>query len=243
MGYGIVYLIQPAELVGTGRYKIGCSSKPTLNRCIDGYKNGTRYITVNECFEPMILEQKIIKSFNKKFKLTAGREYFEGNEDDMFFQFMKLVFEHKNMYIKIKKDDETKNEVNIQNENASENINENLEEININISINNESDSDTEDIFKCKYCKKIYKNNNSRINHYNNKHKKEYLQTKENKLENNKTFSCNKCGKEYINIQSKYQHQKKCVDIDSIAQENKVLKGALLNIINIRKINKNSSNN
>ena len=29
---GIVYLVQPAELVGTDRYKVGGSNKPTLDR-------------------------------------------------------------------------------------------------------------------------------------------------------------------------------------------------------------------
>mgnify|MGYP006090550431 CR=1 FL=1 len=41
---GIIYLIQPAELVGTNRYKIGCSKKPNLDRVKKGYKKGTRYL-------------------------------------------------------------------------------------------------------------------------------------------------------------------------------------------------------
>lgn len=35
---GIIYLIQPAELVGTNRYKIGCSKKDDLSRLTTGYK-------------------------------------------------------------------------------------------------------------------------------------------------------------------------------------------------------------
>lgn len=37
---GIVYLIQPAGLVGTNRFKPGCSAKNTIDRCIDGYRKG-----------------------------------------------------------------------------------------------------------------------------------------------------------------------------------------------------------
>lgn len=43
---GIIYFVQPAELVGTDRYKIGCSKKPKLDRCKNGYRNGTRYLSI-----------------------------------------------------------------------------------------------------------------------------------------------------------------------------------------------------
>jgi hypothetical protein len=37
MDKGIIYLIQPAELIGTNRYKIGMSNKLNLDRCKTGY--------------------------------------------------------------------------------------------------------------------------------------------------------------------------------------------------------------
>ena len=37
MNKGIVYLIQPAQLVGTNRYKIGMSNKIELTRLSAGY--------------------------------------------------------------------------------------------------------------------------------------------------------------------------------------------------------------
>ena len=43
---GTIYLIQPAELVGTERYKIGCSAKNDLERCKKGYKKGTRFMDI-----------------------------------------------------------------------------------------------------------------------------------------------------------------------------------------------------
>lgn len=79
---GIVYLVQPCELVGTNRYKIGCSNKPTLDR-VKSYKNGTRFILIMECKFPRKVESKIISEFNQKFKLIAGKEYYEGDENEM----------------------------------------------------------------------------------------------------------------------------------------------------------------
>jgi hypothetical protein len=92
---GIVYLVQPAELVGTNRYKIGCSSKNDLSRCKNGYKNGTRYIHIMECTEPFNIESVIKQVFNEKFKLIAGKEYFEGNETDMKTTFFEIVTNYK----------------------------------------------------------------------------------------------------------------------------------------------------
>jgi hypothetical protein len=92
---GIVYLVQPAELVGTNRYKIGCSSKNDLSRCKNGYKTGTRYIHIMECTEPFNIESQIKRVFNEKFKLIAGKEYFEGNETDMKTTFFEIVTNYK----------------------------------------------------------------------------------------------------------------------------------------------------
>ena len=66
MSKGLIYLIQPAELVETDRYKIGMSNNPNLDRCKNGYKKGSRYICIMECDEPLILERNIKKQFNKK---------------------------------------------------------------------------------------------------------------------------------------------------------------------------------
>ena len=89
MNKGIIYLIQPCELVGTNRYKIGCSKQNNLDRCKKGYKIGSRYICIMECVNALLLEKNIKKFFNNKFKLIGGNEYFEGNE------FLKKVNEHK----------------------------------------------------------------------------------------------------------------------------------------------------
>ena len=95
MSTGIIYLIQPCELVGTNRFKIGCSKDTSLNRVQNGYKKGTRYLYIAECNNPLFIEKQIITQFNIKFKLIAGREYFEGNEEEIkncFYKFIKIDY-------------------------------------------------------------------------------------------------------------------------------------------------------
>jgi hypothetical protein len=88
---GTIYLIQPAELVGTERYKIGCSAKNDLERCKTGYKKGSRFMDIRECDDPFALEREVKTRFNNKFRLIAGKEYFEGNEADIKNEFNDVV--------------------------------------------------------------------------------------------------------------------------------------------------------
>ena len=99
---GIIYLIQPAELLTTNRFKIGCSKKNSLDRCKNGYKLGSRYMCIMECYNPLLLEGNIKEYFSKKFKLIAGNECFEGDEGDILSAFMNKVIDHRNsMFDKI----------------------------------------------------------------------------------------------------------------------------------------------
>jgi hypothetical protein len=88
---GIVYLVQPAELVGTNRFKIGCSSKSNLNRVHKGYKQGTRYLFVCDCEDPFDVEQIMKVVFKEKFILIAGSEYFEGYENEICTCFVNVI--------------------------------------------------------------------------------------------------------------------------------------------------------
>lgn len=71
----IVYLIQPAKLVGTDRYKIGRSSKDDLSR-IKSYKSGSRYLNIIECKDDVNLEKLLINKFNENFEKIAGKRIF-----------------------------------------------------------------------------------------------------------------------------------------------------------------------
>lgn len=92
-----VYLLQPAELVGTNRYKIGMSRIDDLSR-VRSYKKGTRYIMICECNDALDTERRLIKEFNKCYSLIAGNEYFEINDElEMINRFNSIVMEHKNI--------------------------------------------------------------------------------------------------------------------------------------------------
>ena len=93
---GIVYLIQPAELISTNRYKIGMSSLDNLSR-LKAYKRGTRHLCIFECDDALIVERKLIVAFNARYNLIAGNEYFEVDcEKKMLSLFIDVVMQHKN---------------------------------------------------------------------------------------------------------------------------------------------------
>jgi len=79
---GTLYFIQPAELVGTNRYKIGCSATNDMVRC-KSYRQGTRYLMILECPQPFSVESVVKSRFESLFQRVAGKEYFEGDELEM----------------------------------------------------------------------------------------------------------------------------------------------------------------
>jgi hypothetical protein len=88
---GLVYLIQPAELVGTSRYKIGYSKKSDLHNFRKEYKKGSRFLDIYESEYSPSLVREIRDNFNNKFKLVAGRTYYEGNENDIKKNFNTII--------------------------------------------------------------------------------------------------------------------------------------------------------
>lgn len=91
MSEGIVYLIQPSELVGTERYKLGCSGKSCTQR-LCAYKKGTRVLCVNLVKKPFFVEKKLKESFLQEFDVVAGNEYFITiDERKMYLKFHEIV--------------------------------------------------------------------------------------------------------------------------------------------------------
>lgn len=118
MNKGLIYLIQPEELIGTKRFKIGCSSKTNLDR-LKNYKKGTRHILIMECYNPFSLEKIIKQKLNEKFKLIAGKEFFEGEELILKHEVIDIIinYDNKKLYdnnnfniVDIKIDDEIDND-------------------------------------------------------------------------------------------------------------------------------------
>ena len=123
---GIIYLIQPAEFLNTDIYKIGMSSKETLDR-IKSYKKGTRILFIYNCPDPKFFEKSLILLFNKSFDLYKGLEYFrvhfhERKLKQIFLDFCfqtEITHEEKLLKIHIAEiyKDERKNEGQIKYEN------------------------------------------------------------------------------------------------------------------------------
>jgi len=88
---GLLYLIQPAELVGTSRYKIGYSKNNDLNKFRKDYKKGSRFLDIYEYDRSPLLVREIRNNFATKFKLVAGRTYYEGNENDIKKNFNAII--------------------------------------------------------------------------------------------------------------------------------------------------------
>jgi len=91
---GLLYLIQPAELVGTSRYKVGYSKNNDLNKFRKDYKKGSRFLDIYEYDYSPLLVREIRNNFNNKFKLVAGRTYYEGNENDIKKNFNAIINNH-----------------------------------------------------------------------------------------------------------------------------------------------------
>jgi len=62
--------------------------------------------------------------------------------------------------------------------------------------------------FICKHCNKEYSTQSSRSNHIKIYHKKEYEENKKNKENENKKFICDKCNKNFLNLEKIKEHCK-----------------------------------
>lgn len=89
-----VYLVQPVELVGTNRYKIGMSSLANLTR-MQSYKNGTRHLCIFEKANALAVERKLIIAFKQRYRLIGGNEYFEvDDENEMIQLFISIAMDY-----------------------------------------------------------------------------------------------------------------------------------------------------
>ena len=88
------YLIQPAELVGTNRYKVGTSAVCSSKRIETGYKNGTRILCLLKSNNHSETEKLIKNAFNIDFIKCAGTEFYEGDKNLMLQKFVTLSPHH-----------------------------------------------------------------------------------------------------------------------------------------------------
>jgi hypothetical protein len=196
---GIIYLIQPAELVGTNRYKIGCSSKNTNERIKCGYRKGTRIILIYNCNKHYCIERKIKNCFTQKYSRIAGNEYFQGDEHDIILTFKQVIHEcgvsiDDGITLRVDNSDKTIECCSYNND------------VSCNKPIDPVKPNDKKDRFHCEKCQYSTHKKSLWEKHINTK-KHERL-TNPNSV-NKKIHIC-VCGNEYVNRQNLYRHKKKC---------------------------------
>ena len=87
---GAVYLVQPQEFSESSIYKIGMTKRNDDSR-ISSYGMDTTVLRIVECSNPKDVETELIQLFNRKFELSKGKEYFEGNKESMIECFNNCV--------------------------------------------------------------------------------------------------------------------------------------------------------
>ncbi len=203
---GIIYLVQPVELVGiSNRYKIGMSNKQNLKRCLS-YKTGTRYLCIMEQTNVYELEKKIKKVFNEKFKLVAGHETFEGNEIEIKNTFLSLIKKHENEQNIFNKKINSHIKKNQKEAIINQNQNEAIINQNQNEAIINQNQNINCKTFTCEKCNKTYSTESGLWKHNNKYHNKNILAV----CKENKVYTCEYCNKHFDYYQSRWRHEKTC---------------------------------
>jgi hypothetical protein len=204
MDTGIVYLIQPCELIGTERYKVGYSKHHDMRRIIHGYNSGSIVIFVMSCKNPLEIEKEIKKQFKEKFKLISGNEFFEGNINLIKKKFIEIIINNENFL-----------EYNVDlNEKIYPciDININLHTNNCNTNTNTNTNTNNHDLktYSCDNCNFIcYKQSNWIKHTQTDKHK---YRIENNIYQHNfekYRLQCKICNKTYNNASGLWYHKKK----------------------------------
>lgn len=181
---GIIYLVQPAQLIGTDRYKLGCSRESGTKRVDIGYNDGTVVHIVEYVDNPFEVERTLVQRFNELFRCVGGREYFAGDIKQMLKCF-------KTITNALMSDDENENG----NENGHGNVNGNGNGNEIG-NVHGEGEGVVEaNKFQCYKCKKML----SRIDH---------LRDHERKCTGVPSNQCPRCFKTFVNSHGKWKHVK-----------------------------------
>ena len=88
-----VYLIRK-PFWEKGVFKIGCSDKSGYDR-IKSYGKEVKILALFEVKDCREVEKNLKVLFNSKFRLIAGKEHFQGNEDEIKLEFLKTVYTHQ----------------------------------------------------------------------------------------------------------------------------------------------------
>ncbi len=205
-----VYLIKVREFFNTNIIKVGRTKN--YKQRIKNYPQKSFYIKVCSVDNCNLIENKLKKEFNIKFKIKYGTEYFAGNENEIietFINIIKLFNNNKLIYlininnnIIINNNDNNtiNNSDSIINNRLINNINnDNNTTINNNdITINN-NDNTINNFYKCNNCN--YKTESE--NFY-----KRHINKKKPCISSKIDINCEYCNIKFGYINNYYKHKK-----------------------------------
>jgi arsenate reductase-like glutaredoxin family protein len=226
---GIIYLVQPAELVGTNRYKVGYSGKPNLDRVKKGYKKGTRYLYIGECARSKELENKIKAIFNEKFTLIAGYEYFEGDEYEVLETFCREVWDHMKLCYEDESDDDSCDETDDETDDEDDIIEivvkrKAREKKRPRVVVRKKVQVGVPKTkYQCNNCKRFFTRQENLDYHTENNACKE------------RNFKCKYCDEYFTTSNNMYRHMKHTCDVKKQMDENKDNKSQLKQLLDDNK--------
>jgi hypothetical protein len=199
--YHFLYLIQTSKDLYTNIYKIGKTTQLPEER-FKGYDKESyplRISLVDNCSER---ETELILLFNNKFKLNRGREYFEGDIEEMIFEFCNLCNQKEIIKNTLKQFDIMKTNEIIQFCNSRK-----IEKINKDTNIYLNTIKNDINNFECHKCFRIFKTKQQLQNHENSKNKCDIITN----------FQCKTCLKYFKSKQNLLEHKScKVFNIDKI---------------------------
>lgn len=84
-----VYLVQPSEYIGTTVFKLGITLG--IKSLMSRYGKDKIIYHFSRVTNREVTEKKLIKEFNKRYKIFRGNEYFSGDINDMLITFQEVV--------------------------------------------------------------------------------------------------------------------------------------------------------
>jgi hypothetical protein len=88
---GLVYLLTPAVCNGFNRHKVGCSKQSDFRRLNNYGANSTVHCMFPNISNPEEVEAEVIAAFRKQFPVGCGKEYFDGDINEMIPLFTETV--------------------------------------------------------------------------------------------------------------------------------------------------------
>jgi hypothetical protein len=171
--YEYIYLLIEREFIKTNEniYKIGKTQQENFLRFTQ-YPKGSNLLLFLNCKNCDILEFEILKDFKKHFiqRKDIGKEYFEGDKEEMIKHIFNLFFWFNKNACSFKCDVNQKENNEVNEDNGDNEENENNEDNEVNEDLNCiQNEKSYYKVYKCMKCNRVFKRKAHLLNHINKK--------------------------------------------------------------------------